>query len=148
MKSGTCWEATCASCDHANESVWQSDPPSHTPKACGWCLLPGEMLHWVKTEVNPVGYMRMSGFSTSESDFTPHWNTAVGKRVNSLAEMKALQVEKGLSDMVVKGHGAERHAPRDLMRRIKRHAEVREAIDSGKPIDAGNGVTIRYTEDE
>lgn len=148
MKSGTCWEATCASCDHANESVWQPEAPTHTPKSCGWCLLPGEMLHWVRTEVEPVGYMRMSGFSTSESDFTPHWNRAFGRKINSLAEMKAAQEKAGVSDMVVKGHGADRHAPRDLMRRLKHHRDTADAINSGKTIDAGNGVSIRFTEGE
>jgi hypothetical protein len=148
MKAGTCWEATCDSCDHANETVWQDEAPAHTPKPCGWCLAPGEMMHWVKTVVKPIGYMRLSGFSTSDSDFTPHWNRAFGKRVGSLAEMKALQQKHGVMDAVVKGNGLERHAPRDILRRVKRHNETREAIESGRPIDAGKGVKVEFKGDE
>lgn len=146
MKSGTVWHAECPTCEHGGEQVWQEEAPSHTPKACGWCLTPGEMLHWVATVVRPLGYMRQSGFSTSESDFTPHYNRAFGRKVRSLAEMKALQAQHGACDAVVKGDGADRHAPRDIQRRIRHHQDVQEKISRGEPIDAGSGVRISYTD--
>lgn len=125
-RSGDCWEAICSRCDHASECRWQSERPTGTPVRCGWCLAEGADASWQHIWVRPVSLGRVSGFSTSESDFTPHWNKSFGQPVHSLAEMKALQENRDASDVVVKGDAAERHIPRDIGTRLKHHREVAE----------------------
>ena len=140
-KHGPCWEAICDHCDHANAWVWQEDEPSDTSTpACGWCGLP---CSWRFVNVPPVTVGRMSGFSTSESDFVPHFNKSLGTEVESLSHMKQLQAEKGCEDAVVKGDGAERHAPRDVLERAKHHNEVRRRLNAGERIDYGHGVSAK-----
>ena len=148
MKHGDCWESICSGCDHATSCVWQVERPTSSPAACGWCLKQGDDSVWTHAVIKPLGLGRMSGFSTSDSDFTPHWNSSFGQKVGSLAEMKALQAAHGANDMVVKGDGAERHVPRDISRRVKHHNDFREKMDSGQPFDAGNGVRVEFTEDK
>ena len=126
MKHGDCWEAICSRCDHASACVWQKDRPEEVPRDCAWCLAAGADASWQHILVRPVSIGRISGFSTSESDFTPHWNASLGRNVRSLAEMKALQMRHGLTDVVVKGDAAERHVPRDIARRVKRYDDIRE----------------------
>jgi len=95
---------------------------------CGWCE-DAPRCQWEGTVVEPVGYLgRLSGFSGSESDFTPHFNTATGKFVRSLAEMKHLQAKHGLTDVAVTGKG-QRFIPGDWL--TKRDRERREAEKAG-----------------
>lgn len=132
MKTGTVWTAHCAHCGNRSswQEVWQDDAPTedanHTADCCDAVCFKGaaRIAAWEKSVVRPLGYMRITGFSTSESDFTPHFNRAFGKRVGSLAEMKALQAQHGVSDAVVKGDGADRHAPRDIGRRVRRYEDL------------------------
>jgi hypothetical protein len=77
---------------------------------------------------------RLSAFSTSESDFTPHRSRAFGREIGSLAEMRHLQKVHGTCDIAVTGDAAEKYVPRDIGRRVKHHAEVREALDSGQTV--------------
>ena len=144
MKSGHCWEALCTVCtaSGATECVFEREKPTSAPPQCFWCLSPTE---WRYFYALPVSVGRMSGFSTSESDFVPHYNRAFGKRVGSLAEMKALQASHDTTDVVVKGDGAERHAPRDINRRVKRYNKLQEAQSRGEKYDAGSGVTFDFT---
>lgn len=120
---GHCWEAVCSRCDKANGAVWQESEPSDSPFECGWC---DGRTEWIYTFVEPVGSLgRISGYSTSDSDFTPHYNTATGRYVRSLSEMKYLQRKHGLEDVVVKGDG-ERYVPRDFetsAARLRKEAE-------------------------
>jgi hypothetical protein len=92
--------------------------------------------------------IRLSGFSTSDSDFTPHWNAAFGCTVRSLDHMKHLQRQHGVSDVVVKGDGAERNAPRDITRRIRRHADFAEQVATGKSFETGRGVAVEFVDPE
>lgn len=131
----------CTACDEGFEVSkphQESKRPEHCPVCAGVCARDyrGEN----------KGKLRASGFSTSESDFTPHWNRAFGRRIGSLAEMKAMQTAHGVEDAVVKGDGAERHAPRDIARRVKRYNDIREAAAGGQPFEAGSGVRVEYTE--
>ena len=144
VKKGHYWEAICAQCDHAVVCVWQKKKPTHAAGACPWCLSPNN--EWVHGYFDVKGVGRMSGFSTSESDFVPHFNRAFGKRVESLAEMKALQAKHGVEDAVVKGDGADRHAPRDLQRRLKGHREFREVMENGGTYTR-DGVSVTFTEE-
>lgn len=150
MKSGDCWEPTCSKCGKTDGSraEFRTERPDWTPPPCGWCLAPGDDAVWEHSVIRPLGYMRLSGFSTSESDFTPHFNTSLGQHVESLSHMKALQAASGAVDAVVKGDGADRHAPRDIATRFKHHREVHEAIDSGRPLRPANGIEVRYVGDE
>lgn len=139
-KHGPCWEATCGVCGQANAWLWQEDEPTTTAGKCGWC---DNFCDWVFVNVPPVTLGRLSGYSTSESDFTPHKNRSLGTFVESLSHMKQLQAAKGCEDAVVKGDGAERHAPRDVLERAKRHNETRRQLAAGKTLDYGHGVTAR-----
>jgi hypothetical protein len=149
MRQGDVWESICVHCGRlaSLDRRWQKERPTGNAPNNGTCceaasdpgpggidqmLRPVRPARWEHFFVKPLGYMRQSGFSTSESDFVPHYNTAFGKRVRSLAEMKALQAKTGATDVVVKGHGLDRLAPRDVERKMKHHRETREAIDSGQ----------------
>jgi len=136
--SGPCWEAVCPVCKKVNGTVWRKKALGKAPRGhrvfCGWCedITPCQ---WEGTIVQPVGHLgRMSGFSGSESDFTPHFNTATGKFVRSLAEMKHLQARHGLTDVVVKGK-AQRFIPGDWLTRPDR--ERREAEKAGVRVKFG-----------
>lgn len=148
MNKGHVWQAICSGCDHGGDCCWQEARPEHIPGDCFWCLKPGADAVWEHTYMTGAGLGRVSGFSTSESDFTPHWNTGFGKPVHSLKEMKALQAQHGATDMVVKGDAAERLVPRDIGTRLKHTRAIREALDSGKPYDAGHGVKIEFVKNE
>ena len=138
-KHGPCWEALCDGCGNANCAIWQlAEPDEVLLPNCGWC---GGSCSWKFTEVPNWSIGRMSGFSTSESDFTPHKNRSLGTFVESLSHMKQLQAEKGCEDAVVKGDGAERYAPRDIIERAQRHGETRERLRRGERVDYGSGVS-------
>lgn len=94
------------------------------------CPLCGSAGHRVVTA--PSG--RVSAFSTSESDFQPHFNRAFGRRVESLAHMRALQQAHGTADVGVTGDAAEKYVPRDIGRRFKRHGELREQLAAGQTV--------------
>lgn len=151
-QEGPCWEPICAHCGKlvSYDRRWQEgepvDQPAHNRDCCEAVCSGGAapLAKWEFTLVRRVVVGRMSGFSTSESDFTPHFNTAFGKPVHSLSEMKHLQAKGDVCDSVVKGDGADRLAPRDLATRFKHHREVREAIDSGKPLEPMRGVKVEY----
>lgn len=148
MQSGVVWEAICDSCGRlaSIDCRWQEDEPGGSrPHAHSCCDDLTADAHWERTVVQALGYMRMSGFSTSESDFVPHWNRAFGKPVHSLAEMKALQAKHGVSDAVVKGDGLERLAPRDILTRVKKHNEVREVFAHGGEVEVAKGVRARIS---
>ena len=141
---GHVWTATCLHCGKSSDPWgklggvrWQEEKPSdeapHTADCCDAVCFNGappvaawehDFIH----EPRPLR-VRVSGFSTSESDFTPHFNRAFHRPVRSLAQMKALQKRHGTEDAVVKGDGAERHAPRDIGTRIRHHAGAEERLE-------------------
>jgi hypothetical protein len=135
-KHGPCWEAVCRNCDHVNETVWQKKRPAlRQAPVCAWCE---SKTRWLFTYVQEVGFLgRMSGYSSSESDFVPHFNTATGQFVRTLAQMKDLQLRHGLEDVVVKGRG-ERFIPRDWL-----HARADRAREAERA-----GVRVTYEERE
>lgn len=145
MKCGHCWEAICDLCDHANATEWQRERPHAGPGQCAWCGGPNEWKHSFIKKLSLLG--RLSQFSRSESDFVPHFSSAFGRPVLTLSEMKALQKKHGTEDSVVKGDGADRHAPRDLGTRLKHHRSMRDAINSGAAITPARGVKIEFVED-
>lgn len=155
MQRGHVWQSVCAHCGKRAswDELWQEEKPTsvapHLKSCCDAVALneAAPIADWEHAFFNPPGLDgRISGFSTSESDFVPHFNRAFGQRVNSLAEMKALQAQHGASDVVVKGDGADRHAPRDIVRRWKHHRDFSEQVNEGKPIDVGHGVRVEFTE--
>jgi hypothetical protein len=139
---GDCWEAVCAHCGKlaSLDRRWQLDKPTdaapHKGDCCDAVSAAGApaLAAWEHTFVLRITTGRVSGFSTSESDFTPHWNRSLGVRVESLKQMKALQAKAGTSDVVVKGDGAERHVPRDIGTRLKHHREVAASLASGQTV--------------
>jgi len=153
MQSGDCWQSVCVHCGKRAhlEERWQLEKPDDTAphaKSCCEAVSGGgaaPLAAWEHCYVKPLGYMRQSGFSTSESDFTPHWNRAFGKPVHSLAEMKSLQEKHGVNDVVVKGDGAERHAPRDVLRRVKQHNDTREKLASTDGFEVARGVKVKLS---
>jgi len=143
-KHGPCWEATCDSCGHVNGWLWQKEEPTGSATQCGWC---GYTCSWLFVEVPEVGFLgRLSGFSTSESDFTPHFNRGFGAGVESLAHMKALQEVHGTVDAVCKGEGVDRYAPRDILDRVKQHRKTREQLANGT-YRPGGGVSVEYRDE-
>ena len=95
------------------------------------CGAPAVSSRWISHQ--QIECPRISGYSTSESDFTPHYNTATGRFVRSLAEMKSLQARHGLEDAVVTGKG-ERYIPRDWLSNPKH--ETGRGV-SGEMTDVG-----------
>jgi len=154
------WYPVCVWCDkqcsygrgaQLRQKARPRTNPPHDGDCCKWVLDLGKKprARWEQTreEIVDAKLLRLSGFSTSESDFTPHWNAAFGCRVESLAHMKSLQAKHGTTDMVVKGDGADRHAPRDIARRFKHHRDTADAVASGRPIER-DGVSIRVSDSE
>lgn len=137
------WSLLCHGCGEKRGVFPQDTEPDIEPWRCD-CGASAVESHWVAIEVREMP--RISGFSTSESDFTPHWNTAFGRKVRSLSEMKALQARHGTGDAVTKGDGADRHAPRDITRRIQRHRDFTEKVNAGEDFGTGRGVSVTFTE--
>lgn len=154
---GHVWTATCVHCGKPSDpwqklggERWQEERPAEPPPHAGECCEAvysqgaAKVARWehflVPEPTAPRG--RQSAFSWSDTDFTPHFNTAFGRRVGSLDEMKALQASSGTEDAVVKGD-AERFVPRDLDTIAKRSNDLAE----GRPVER-DGVRVEFKDGE
>lgn len=118
------WTQFCHGCGEARGCWAQHAKPNSDlfPCDCGAALDDSE---WQRIETGYAYGSRRSGYSTSESDFRPHYNPSFGCEVESLSHLRKLQRATGAQDAVVTGD-ASRFVPRDLDSKASYYDKIRE----------------------
>ena len=139
----THWALRCSGCGSLRGVFPQRSRPTLPPWDCDDCGAPGSMSHWEPREVAVPLIGRASGFSHSESDFTPHYNHAFGREIHSLAQLRALQKRHGLQDADLATMPT---PPRDLDRRVARREALADAASRPGGAEVARGVRATLTD--